>query len=335
MHEELRAFLFRSGLVQHGAPVTCTTLSGGVSCDVWRIDTPERSFCVKRALPRLRVEALWEAPVSRNAAEWAWMEFAARIAPQAVPHLLAQDPDHAMFAMEYLEPERFPVWKTLLLNGLADAEFAASVAVLLARLHAASAGDQDIALRFDTRDAFNALRIEPYLIESARRNPRVAGPLRRLADETLATGIALVHGDVSPKNILAGPDGPVFLDAETAWYGDPAFDVAFCLNHLLLKCLARPAHRKTYLDGFTAFAATYLSAVSWEATGDVERRAAHLLPALLLARVDGKSPVEYLSESDELFVRDFACALLREPQRSLDQIAQMWRTAVTRRRPAA
>ncbi len=58
-----------------------------------------------------------------------------------------------------------------------------------------------------------------------------------LSAGTLAAKIALVHGDVSPKKVPAGPRGPVFLDAECAWYGDPAFDLAFCLNHLLLKCL--------------------------------------------------------------------------------------------------
>lgn len=335
MHNELRSFLIRSGLVQPDAVFTATALSGGVSCDVWRIETAARIFCVKRALPRLRVESRWEAPVSRNAQEWAWIEFAGRIAPHAVPGLLALDRDQGMFAMQYLDPAIFPVWKSLLLEGIVRTDSAQAVAAILARLQAASAGDGQTASRFRTGDTFYALRIEPYLLEAGRRNPSVAAELNALAQETLAADIALVHGDVSPKNILLGPQGPVFLDAETAWYGDPAFDAAFCLNHLLLKCLARPAFQDRYLACFAAFKDTYLSEVSWESGRETERRTARLLPALLLARVDGKSPVEYLSKGGQSLVRDFARPLIAEPPRDLDQLARMWRARLMQLPPVA
>src|SRR5665213_3256422 len=107
----------------------------------------------------------------------------------------------------------------------------------------------------------------------------------------MATRLTLIHGDVSPKNILVGPAGPVFLDAECAWWGDPAFDLAFCLNHLLLKCLARPEALGALREAFRALATAYLRKVRWEAPTQTEARAARLLPALLLARADGRSPV--------------------------------------------
>ena len=113
---------------------------------------------------------------------------------------------------------------------------------------------------------------------------------------TLTTKRALVHGDISPKNILHGPDGPVFLDAECAWFGDPAFDLAFCLNHLLLKGAREGADRTRYIAAFSALAGAYLAGVDWESASAIEARAAALLPALFLARVDGKSPVEYLTQ---------------------------------------
>ena len=112
---------------------------------------------------------------------------------------------------------------------------------------------------------------------------------------TQANKRALVHGDVSPKNILRGPDGPVFLDAECAWWGDPAFDLAFCLNHLLLKCLWTPSAAAGFLACFDALGAAYLARVAWEPPHALEARAARLLPGLFLARVDGKSPVEYIT----------------------------------------
>ena len=118
--------------------------------------------------------------------------------------------------------------------------------------------------------------------------------------------MALVHGDVSPKNILVGPDGPVFLDAECAWYGDPAFDLAFCLNHLLLKCVWVPSAKEKLLQCFSVLSSSYLQRFS---SGNLEERTASLLPALLLARVDGKSPVEYLDEAQRSFVRERARSL--------------------------
>jgi aminoglycoside phosphotransferase (APT) family kinase protein len=333
MDRDLEAFLIRSRLFQTGAPIRVTTLSGGVSCDVWRVDLDDRTICVKRALPQLRVAANWEAPMSRNGHEWAWLTCAARHLPHAVPELLAHDPELGMFAMEFLDPSRFPVWKGLLLAGVIDASFAGHVARDLAILHRATAADETIASAFRTREAFYALRIDPYLLEAARRNPSVAAPLQTLAKETLATEIALVHGDVSPKNILVGAGGPVFLDAETAWFGDPAFDLAFCLNHLLLKCMARPVHTDAYLGCFAAFGSVYLASVSWENAAGLEARAARLLPALLLARVDGKSPVEYLTESDRRLARRTACRLLHDTPLRLGEMADAWRAALTLQLP--
>jgi aminoglycoside phosphotransferase (APT) family kinase protein len=331
MDQDLRNFLVESGLVPVGERAAWIPLPGGVSCDAWRVDAGGRSICVKRALPRLRVAALWEAPVARSTHEWRWMKFASGVAPDSIPRPLAHDPARSLLAMEYLDSAGFPVWKYLLLQGEVSPETAGSVAAILVRFHATSAGSPEIAAQFDTDDAFYALRIEPYLLEAARRNPAIAEILERLAQRTLRARIALVHGDVSPKNILVGPRGPVFLDAETAWYGDPAFDLAFCLNHLLLKCLARPVWRDNYLACFADFASRYLSFVSWETPAELECRALQLLPALLLARVDGKSPVEYLTEPDRIFVREFACRWLPEPPESLDRIARLWRGALSER----
>jgi Ser/Thr protein kinase RdoA (MazF antagonist) len=126
-----------------------------------------------------------------------------------------------------------------------------------------------------------------------------------------------VHGDVSPKNILVGPRGPVFLDAECAWYGDPAFDLAFCLNHLLLKCIWVPKAAEGFLACFRALSGAYLEKFS---PGNLEERAARLLPALHLARVDGKSPVEYLDEEGKALVRAKARAMT-----GAKTLAEAWR----------
>jgi aminoglycoside phosphotransferase (APT) family kinase protein len=303
----------------HGRPLT-----GGVSSDIWLVELPGGPVCVKRALAKLKVAADWRAPVSRNLYEARWMRRANAAVPGAAPAVLGQD--DGTLAMAYLPSETFPLWKHQLRDGHADPAFAAAVGRSLARIHAATAADPSTAAAFPTDDIFFDIRLEPYLIATAARHPDRADALRALVAATQANKRALVHGDVSPKNILVGPAGPVFLDAECAWWGDPAFDTAFCLNHLLLKCLWTPAVRDGFLRCYAALAKGYLDGVTWEPAAETERRAARLLPGLLLARVDGKSPVEYIdAESDRDRVRRVGRALLAKPAERLADVAAAWR----------
>jgi len=317
-------FLRAASLIAPQAQPRAMPLAGGVSSDIWRIETPGGPICVKRALARLRVAQLWEAPVERNVTERRWLQTACAIVPGIAPRVLAAD-DAGMFAMEYLDPARYPVWKAELRAGHADAEFARRVGAQLLRVHAATADDAGIAAQFATDANFHAIRLAPYLLASAARHADLAPRLEALAARTAATRRVLVHGDVSPKNILVGAQGPVLLDAECAWYGDPAFDIAFCLNHLLLKCLWTPSAAPAFLACFDALADAYLAGVRWEPRGVLESRAATLLPGLFLARVDGKSPVEYLTdEADRARVRRVARALLERPPETLAAVRGAW-----------
>ena len=320
------------GLAAPGETQQWHPLAGGVSSEIWRVDLPGRSLCVKRALPKLKVGVDWEAPVSRNAYEWAWLRFAAGIQPRAVPRPLAHDPAAGLFVMSFLEPEKHPVWKEQLLRGVVEPRVAAQLASVLALLHGASAHRADLAESFDTLPNFHALRLQPYLLVTAGRHPDIANRLQALALRTGSMRLALVHGDVSPKNILLGAQGPVLLDAECAWYGDPAFDVAFCLNHLLLKCLVQPARADALFEAFAAFVAAYFDTACFEPRALLEARAASLLPALLLARVDGQSPVEYLEgrPQQQALVRRVARPLIADAPARLAEVAESWRLAIGR-----
>ena len=325
----LTGFLIGQHLLRPGELALWHPLAGGVSSDIWQVELPGRSICVKRALPQLKVAAEWLAPVDRNAYEWAWMKFAARHCPANVPAPLAHDEAAGLFAMSFLESQAHPVWKQQLMAGEVVPATAGAVGDVLGRLHAASAREPGLASAFDTIENFYALRLEPYLVATAARHPRLSSRLLKLAVCTAGTRHALVHGDVSPKNVLVGPSGPVLLDAECAWYGDPAFDLAFCLNHLLLKCLVRPEATEALFDSFTLLAETYLSHVDWEPPQAVEQRVAELLPALMLARVDGKSPVEYLMDTAAKdLVRAVASELITHPVTLLHMVTQAWRVAL-------
>lgn len=296
-------FLRDHGLAGPEETGSWAPLTGGVSSDIWRVETHVGTFCVKRALAQLKVAAEWKAPVGRNAMEWAYMEVASAIAPGVVPRPIAHDADRGLFAMAWLAPDRHPLWKAELLTGRVDPGFAGEVGALVGRIHAATARDPALPARFATDDSFEALRIEPYLRATARAHPDLAAILDDIAATTASTRKVLVHGDVSPKNILCGPEGPVLLDAECAWFGDPAFDLAFCLNHLVIKARVVAGAREALGVAFDRFSAEYFEKVDWEPARDLEGRAALLLAALALARVDGKSPVEYLDETERAALR--------------------------------
>jgi len=303
-----------------GAPLT-----GGVSSDIWRIDTQRGTVCAKRALPKLRVAAEWFAPIERNQYEARWMQVAWDALPGSAPRVLGQHAALGVLVMHYLPPERHRLWKEELRLGRADVATARAIGKALARIHGYSAAHADLASQFDADQIFFDIRLEPYLVATASKHPDLAPALRGLVEQTRRLKLALVHGDVSPKNIFIGPDGPVFVDAECASWGDPAFDLAFCLNHLLLKCLWTAGATAAFLACFDALAETYLDAVDWEPRTAVEQRAAALLPGLLLARVDGKSPVEYVtSDAQRNTVRRTARALLMRPVSRLADVRVAW-----------
>ena len=322
---EFIAALERMRLLSAGEVPAITPLTGGVSSDIVRADLRSGPICIKRALPKLKVAADWQAPVERNRWEVQWLKTAGAIVPDAVPRILAEDRDSGMFAMQFFEERDYPVWKLQLRDEVIDPAFASEVGRTLALIHAHTAGNGTIAQQFDTDHIFLPIRLEPYLNATARAHPDLAASLEELVHVTRSTKLALVHGDVSPKNILSGPRGPVFLDAECAWFGDPAFDLAFCLNHMLLKCLWRPQSSSRYLECFEQLRNSYLAGVTWESPVQTESRTARLLPGLFLARVDGKSPVEYISaEWQRAAVRDLATQLLLRPVTNLTEIQQAW-----------
>ncbi|GLQ06844.1 phosphotransferase family protein [Sneathiella chinensis] len=322
LNEQARQFLIRGALISDEADIRAEKLTGGISSDIWRVDADGRSFVLKQALPELRVSQHWEAPLSRNDNEVNWIREVADICPAAVPRVLYSEPGANMFAMEFLEGA---TWKEKLLQGDVDINFASEVGEALGKIHQSTANVKRVAAQFAVPETFDALRVEPYIKATAKAHPDVAEPLLRLAEETLSAVQALVHGDVSPKNILVGPAGPVLLDAECAWYGEPAFDLAFCLNHLLLKCLVRRDKCEDYLAAFEVLHTTYLKQVDWEPAETIERRTARLLPALFLARIDGKSPVEYVTaEDDKARVRQTALPYIQVSPTHLSEFRNSW-----------
>lgn len=323
--EVLLATLARLALISLGEPVRFTELTGGISSTILKIEIPGKTFCIKQALPSLKVAGQWNAPIDRIYAEIAWLQLAASIVPASVPQVLGTDTQTHSFAMSFLPPDRFHNWKSELLAGNVSLAFTAQVATALAVIHGATSRRADLKAQFANDENFLALRLDPYLLETARRHPDLSPQLKEIVHRTQTTKLALVHGDVSPKNILIGPSGPVFLDAECAWYGDPAFDAAFCLNHLLLKSAARRNFSASLLESFDTFVEAYLQNVAWEPRSEIEARIAALLPALALARVSGKSTLEYLDGTTSQSVVNTTHPLIAHPVSKLEAVKRAWK----------
>jgi len=300
-------------------------LTGGVSSDIWCIETENGLVCAKRALPKLRVVADWRAPVERNLYEARWLQVAHLASAGCAPELLGQHAELGVLVMRYLPPADFQLWKKELHAGHVEPTTAKELGQILSSIHSYAAKRPELAQEFPTEQIFFEIRLAPYLIATAEQHPNLASALLALVAQTQKNAKTLVHGDVSPKNILLGAHGPVLLDAECATWSDPAFDLAFCLNHLLLKCLWTSSSSSDFLNSFDVLAQTYLQTVDWEHPQELEARAARLLPGLLLARVDGKSPVEYITQDKQKnMVRRIASALLLNPPSQLQHIAQAW-----------
>jgi aminoglycoside phosphotransferase (APT) family kinase protein len=212
----------------------------------------------------------------------------------------------------------------MLREGQIDPAFAGEVGAAIAKVHSGTAARPDIRERFGSERNFRDLRVRPYFEASGLKNPELRDRLHAIGESCVQHAIALVHGDVSPKNILCGPRGPVFLDAECAVYADPAFDPAFCLTHLLLKCVWRPQHAARLHASFRELWLRYAGGADWEGVDGLERRVSPLVCALLLARVDGKSPVEYLGEIERAAVRAFSRRSLLAGPFSLEELLQQW-----------
>jgi tRNA A-37 threonylcarbamoyl transferase component Bud32 len=320
----VQAFLREHGLLSAGDEAVLTPLTGGVSSDLWKVELPGRVLCVKGALPQLKVSRTWFAPVSRNRVEYEWLRFAQPLRPGQVPHVLAHDEHAGLFAMEYLTPTRYPLWKKLLLAGHVEVPAARAVGELVGYLHAASTADPGSPARFATDDNFDALRIGPYFRVTAEAHPDLRERLLTLGRRTAGIHLAVVHGDVSPKNILLGPAGPVLLDAECAWFGDPAFDVAFCVNHLLIKSIKLPHRSAAFHAAARALIEGHASQLDWESSAALAHRVVSLVPALALARVSGGSPVEYLDDAERTTLREIGRDLLATPAATLDQLLGRW-----------
>ena len=309
--DERNAVSLLAGRVRVRGSATARVLAGGVSNTVVLVEDGRRRIVLKQSLPRLRVRDEWLADRGRIVREWKVMRALDGVLPDGrLPDLLFLDESRFLYAMEGA-PAGTVDWKSRLLAGELSAATARLAGATLGLMARATWERAEFRERFADSKAFHQLRTDPYYLTVALRHPRLAQQVEDWIEQSRHRQIAMVHGDWSPKNVLVGPQGVACIDFECAHFGDPSYDAGFMLNHLILKSFRRPDLAVGYLRlARIAFAWTVgmlpPRALEW-----YEAASARHLAFLLLARVDGKSPVEYLrTESVRDVVRGLALRLI-------------------------
>lgn len=295
------------------ASINATSLGGGISNHVVLVEAPELRFVLKQSLPKLRVEEDWYSDRERIFRESGSLSQLAPLLPDGwLPKVLFEDRHNFAYAMT-AAPASADTWKAQLMGGIADPAIAEKVARIQAAIMQVSWRSEEWATEFGNLTAFHQLRLNPYYAVTAARHPELAANFRRAIDRCCGRGVCLVHGDWSPKNIMVDSGSVMAIDFEVIHYGDPAFDSAFLLNHLVLKAFHRPDDALRYRQAAEAYWNTLLQSVP-QAEAILKSGTFEQLPLLLLARIDGKSPAEYIKDpAMKQRIRQFAYRLLAEP----------------------
>jgi 5-methylthioribose kinase len=322
----LAGYLKGTGRVSEGEETVVRVLAGGVSNRTVLVERPEAgvAWVVKQALPKLRVAVDWFSDperIHREALGLRWLE---ELAPPAtITALVFEDRDNHLLAMEAV-PEPHENWKTMLLGGRLENDHVEQFGRLLGTVHRGGYERREEAEpAFRDRSFFESLRLEPYYGYTAEQVPDAADFLRALVEETRARRDTLVHGDYSPKNVLVREGRLVLLDHEVIHFGDPAFDLGFSLTHFLSKAHHLPGMREDFADAARFYWATYREVVEelpWAA--DIEERAVRHTLGCLLARVAGRSPLEYLDEVELARQSETVLALLPYPPESVPGLVE-------------
>lgn len=330
-------YLHRVGILKNERDARAQWLTWGVSNVVLRVFVePRQDIVVKQSREQLRTKADWFSRLDRIYREADVMQILAKILPpQAVPNVLFEDRENYVFVMEAIDAEH-RVWKEDLLNGQVDLQMAEILAHYLATIHRETRELVDSASQLADCEVFDQLRVDPFYRYLINRHTDLKPAIDQLVAESLSVKECMVLADFSPKNILItesdGKNLPqvTLVDFETGHYGDPAFDLGFFLSHLMLKTVLHRRSPGSMLELIKQFWRSYIDGRQIVEASDVRelnRRTVAHLAGCMLARIDGKSPVDYLEDNNQQeLVRDYVRYLFLSPvvevEAAIDQLVK-------------
>jgi len=272
-------------------------LKGGVSSEVYEVRTKLNSFCLKRSLKKLLVKKNWIVNQNRIYYEYLWLNHCRKILKKNIPKTFEYNNNQKYILMEYFDSSKFKTLKELYFKASINLNTIKSISKHLYKIHSQSKNYKTKNIFKKNNNNFFKLRLDPYFNEVAKVYPKLKKKIKSINKEYLLNSSTLVHGDFSPKNILIGNKRIIYLDAECCNYGDPVFDLVFFSNHLLIKSIYFEKQKKEFLKAFRVFYAQYFNNISIREYRKYLLRIINMTPIMLLARIDGKSPVEYITSN--------------------------------------
>ena len=316
------AYLRDRGQLSLDTEFEVTPLSGGISNTVLLVQSTQDSLILKQPLEQLLVEDEWRIHPRRIFCERDGMQLAGQLLPPGhVPVVRFSDDENYVITMSRADPQSVS-WKQQLMDGHVEVSTAHRAGTLLAMLHNRAATRKPEIRRLGDRGIFIEARVDPYFRTAAHRHPDLKSIIDDEIERLLATRVTLVHGDYSPKNLLVGPDQRLMMiDFEVAHYGDPAFDVAFCIALMILGAIRFSNQAVQQLAAVDAFWNSYSDDFELLPQSQIEATTIRQLGCMLLARIDGKSKVEYINdESTRELVRRIARDVLQEEWNTIEDI---------------
>lgn len=327
----LAGYLRSAGLIGPDESPGVTVLAGGVSNRTVLVERESgEAWVVKQALAKLRVQVDWfSSPerVHREAAGLRWLE---QIAPPgSTTPLVFEDHEHHLIGMMAV-PQPHENWKSMLLAGRLDLDHVEQFARLLGTVHRRSNERlTELIPTFGDRGFFESLRLEPYYVYTASQVPAAAPFIDALVAETRSHADTVVHGDYSPKNVLVHQGRLVLLDHEVIHIGDPGFDLGFSMTHLLSKSHHVRTLRAAFRDAADAYWHVYAETVGNPAWAEnLEPRAVRHTLGCMLARVRGRSPLEYMSAKERTRQADAVVDLMSSPPQTVADLASSFVEAI-------
>ena len=327
-HELLIAHLRESGRIAVDETPTCTTLAGGVSNRTVLVERTcgqqgGEAWVLKQALAKLRVKVDWFSDPARVHREALGLKHLAELAPAGtITPLVFEDEAQHLLAMQAV-PQPHENWKTMLLERRLEMGHVEQFAALLGAIHRhAVESPEPLAEIFADRSFFESLRVEPYYSYAAEQVPEAKPFIDELIAQTRARQLTLVHGDYSPKNVLIQNGRVILLDHEVIHWGDPAFDLGFAITHFLSK--AHHLHEPRFIEAASRFCEVYAATVGpvyWDE--NLQTMAARHTLGCMLARVAGRSLLEYLDEAERKRQQDWAVALMRSQRLMLADLIEL------------
>tara|TARA_B100000614_G_scaffold81319_2_gene72882 strand:- start:617 stop:1588 length:972 start_codon:yes stop_codon:yes gene_type:complete len=271
-------------------------LTGGVSSEVYHVKTIKNNYCIKRSLKRLLVKKKWIANTNRIKFEYLWLKHCQNILKRNIPNTYEFNNKKKYIVMEYLKTSQYKTLKQLYFNKIININTIRSISKHLYKIHSNSSNYKTKKTFEGNYKNFYDLRLDPYFNEVGRVYPKYKGYIKKINENYIKHSNTLVHGDFSPKNILVGKNKIIYLDAECCNFGDPVFDLVFFTNHLLIKSIFFKDKSQEFIKLYISFYKEYLSNLSTKNFNSYIDRIIKMTPIMLLSRVDGKSPVEYINK---------------------------------------